>query len=378
MPELSVSTLCNEDYDVLRGATMPTSYKQLGPEELDDRISRAKALLGSSLVILGHHYQRDNIIKYADYRGDSLKLSQLAAGRREAKYIVFCGVHFMAEAADILSAEDQIVILPNLEAGCSMADMADIDQVEACWEDLESLGLADSYMPITYINSAANLKAFVGKHGGAVCTSSNAEAVIRWALSLNPKLLFFPDQHLGRISSLKLGIPLEEMLLWDPEESLGGNREEALRTARVLLWKGHCSVHLRFNVEQIEKARKEYPGIKVIVHPECSLDVVQAADEYGSTERIHKVIRESPPGAKWAVGTEVNLVNRMAQEMPDKTIFCLDPIVCPCSTMYRIHPAYLCWVLENLVEGRIVNQIKVPDNIKHWSKVALDRMLAIS
>jgi len=412
MANLNASTNCGVDYDVLNNASLPDEYKQLPEEVLDRRITEAKAKLGKRLVILGHHYQRDEIIKYADYRGDSLKLSQLAAQRKDAEFIVFCGVHFMAESADILSAKNQIVILPNLEAGCSMADMANIGQVETCWQELEEAGVINpasgmkssssfptpkdtiGVIPITYINSSANLKAFVGKHGGAVCTSSNAKAIVSWALNhpLAPslikegelkegrkerKILFFPDQHLGRITCLGLGIPLTDMVLWNPFEYMGGYEPADLQKAKVLLWKGHCSVHMRFKLEQVEKARREYPGIRVIVHPECTLDVVQAADEYGSTEVIYRRIKESPAGSKWAVGTEVNLVNRMQEEMPDKTIFCLDPVVCPCETMYRIHPSYLCWVLENLVQGRVVNQIKVPDEIKQWAKVALDRMLEI-
>ena len=376
MSTLVTSQLCHEDYNVIRGQTLPDEYKSLSQEILDRRISEAKAKLGKRVIILGHHYQRDEIIKFADYRGDSLKLSQQAAAHKEAEFIVFCGVHFMAESADILCGEHQTVILPNIEAGCSMADMANIGQVENCWEELEEAGVTD-VLPITYINSAANLKAFVGKHGGAVCTSSNAKAIVTWALKQNKKILFFPDQHLGRITAYKLGIPLEEMALWNPFEFMGGYEKEELQKAKVILWKGHCSVHARFKLEQIEKARKEYPGIKVIVHPECTFDVVQAADEYGSTEYITRRVTESPSGSKWAIGTEVNLVNRLQEEMPDKTIFCLDPVVCPCATMYRIHPAYLCWVLENLLKGKVVNPIEVPEEIKHNSKLALDRMLEI-
>ncbi len=376
MAHLTASTNCGIEYDVLNNATLPDEYKQLSEEVLDRRISESRAKLGERLVILGHHYQRDEIIKFADYRGDSLKLAQLAAQRKEAEFIVFCGVHFMAEAADILSADHQITILPNMEAGCSMADMANIGQVENCWQELEEAGVTD-VIPITYINSAADLKAFVGKHGGSVCTSSNAKAVVTWALTQGKRILFFPDQHLGRITSYSLGIPLSDMVLWNPFEYMGGYEPSELQKSKVILWRGHCSVHARFKIEQIEKARKEYPGIRVIVHPECTFDVVQAADEYGSTELIYKRVKESPAGSQWAVGTEVNLVNRMQEEMPDKLIFCLDPIVCPCSTMYRIHPSYLCWVLENLVQGRVVNRIKVPDEIKQYSKMALDRMLAI-
>lgn len=376
MSSLHASTQCHEDYEVLRSATLPDSYKRIPDQELERRIAEAKSRLGNRVVILGHHYQRDEIIQFADYRGDSLKLARQAAQHPDADFIIFCGVHFMAESADILRAEHQAVILPNLEAGCSLADMADIGQVETCWQELQEAEVS-GVIPITYINSAADLKAFVGRHGGAVCTSSNAGKIVSWALQQGQRLLFFPDQHLGRISCYDLGIPLEQMKVWDPEHYLGGHDAETLRDTKVFLWKGHCSVHGRFLLEQVEKARRDYPGIRVIVHPECTFDVVQAADEYGSTEKICKRIVESPPGSKWAVGTEINLVNRLAQEMPDKVIFCLDPIVCPCSTMYRIHPAYLCWVLENLLDGKVVNLIQVPEEIKHWAKVALDRMLAM-
>jgi len=270
-----------------------------------------------------------------------------------------------------------VVILPNLTAGCSMADMADIGQVEDCWEQLAAV-TDETIVPVTYMNSAANLKAFVGERGGAVCTSSNARGVMEWAFRQGPKLLFFPDQHLGRNSGVKMGLPLEEMIVWDPWAELGGNTQEAIRRARVLLWKGHCSVHGRFKLEQVRQAREMFPGINVMVHPECTLDVVQAADCDGSTEFIIKTIEAAPAGSQWAIGTEINLVNRLAKAHPDKRIFCLDPIVCPCSTMYRIHPAYLRWVLDNLLDGRVVNQIKVPDSVAHWAKVALDRMLAIT
>lgn len=378
MSELKVDPWCEDDYEVFVGESLPQEYREASDEELDRRIGEAKKSLGEKVVILGHHYQRDSIIKYADFRGDSLKLSQLAASRRQAQHIVFCGVHFMAEAADILSGDNQIVILPNLEAGCSMADMANIGQVETCWEELEETGLAEQIVPVTYINSGADLKAFVGDHGGAVCTSSNAPKILKWAFERAAKVLFFPDQHLGRITALDMGIPLDQMCVWDPEQPVGGVNEKTIRQSRVLLWKGYCSVHLRFQVKQIEQARREYPGIKVIVHPECSLDVVQAADEYGSTEKIVNTIRNAPSGSKWAVGTEINLVNRLAEEMPEKTIFCLDPLVCPCATMYQIHPAYLCWVLEELVKGRVVNQILVPDEIKKSASLALERMMQIT
>ncbi|MBW3623874.1 MAG: quinolinate synthase NadA [Armatimonadetes bacterium] len=357
---------------------LPEEIRALSAEETDARIARARETLGDRVVILGHHYQRDEIIKHADFRGDSFKLSQLAAERKDADYIVFCGVHFMAESADILSADHQKVILPNLNAGCSMADMADIYQVDECWENLQELGIAEDVVPITYMNSAANLKAFVGRNGGAVCTSSNARAVLEWAFQQKPKVLFFPDQHLGRNTGYRMGIPLEQMIVWDPREELGGNEPETLQDSKILLWKGHCSVHGRFTVDQIKEARESYPGIHVMVHPECPLDVVLASDYDGSTEYIIKKVNEAAPGSKWAIGTEINLVNRLAQEHPDKTIFCLDPVICPCSTMYRIHPHFLLWTLENLLDGKVVNEIKVHPEVADQAKVALNRMLAIT
>jgi len=356
---------------------LPEFYFQASETETADKIAAARSILGKRVFILGHHYQRDEIIRWADATGDSYKLSVLASQRGEADFILFCGVHFMAESADILSQPHQVVILPNLTAGCSMADMADIGQVEDCWEQLAAV-TDETIVPVTYMNSAANLKAFVGERGGAVCTSSNARGVMEWAFRQGPKLLFFPDQHLGRNSGVKMGLPLEEMIVWDPWAELGGNTKEAIRRARVLLWKGHCSVHGRFKLEQVRQAREMFPGINVMVHPECTLDVVQAADCDGSTEFIIKTIEAAPAGSQWAIGTEINLVNRLAKAHPAKRIFCLDPIVCPCSTMYRIHPAYLRWVLDNLLDGRVVNQIKVPDSVAHWAKVALDRMLAIT
>jgi quinolinate synthase len=354
-------------------------YAEMSGEELDQRIAAARAKLGERLVILGHHYQRDEIIKYADYRGDSFKLAQLAAARPEADYIVFCGVHFMAESADILSGLHQQVILPNPAAGCSMADMANIAEVEECWQLLhETLGADAGIIPVTYMNSAANLKAFCGRNGGIVCTSSNAPAVIKWAFSQGKRVLFFPDEHLGRNTALKYGITAEQMAVWNPKDPMASDdAEEELQRSKIILWKGYCTTHMRFNVQQIAKARAEYPGIKVIVHPECRREVVEAADLYGSTEYIIQQIEKAPAGSQWAVATEINLVHRLAKEHPDQFIFCLDPIVCPCSTMYRIHPAYLAWVLEGLVEGQVINQVKVDDEIVHWARVALERMLAL-
>ena len=363
-------------------SSLPALYRELSAEALDARIRGAKEALGERLLILGHHYQRDEIIRYADLRGDSFKLSEQAAARPEADYLAFCGVHFMAESADILAQPHQQVILPNMAAGCSMADMAHTDDVLDAWDALSDVyGTArDARMPIvpvTYMNSAAALKAFCGEQGGVVCTSSNADRVLQWAFERGERVLFFPDQHLGRNTGYKMGIPLEEMVVWNPRQPLGGNTPEQLRQARLVLWKGHCSVHKRFTVAQIEQARRDYPGINVIVHPECELPVVQAADMAGSTEFILARIGDAAPGSQWAVGTEITMVRRLQAQHPDKLIFCLDPVVCPCSTMYRIHPAYLAWVLDNLLEGRVVNRIKVDDTTKHWARVALQRMLAL-
>jgi quinolinate synthase len=357
---------------------LPLEITRLTPDETDARIATARRCLGADLILLGHHYQRDEIIKWADYRGDSLKLSQLAAEHHEAKYIIFCGVHFMAESADVLTTPDQVVILPNLNAGCSMADMAGIRQVEAAWDQIGAVTDTSRIVPITYVNSTAAIKAFVGRTGGACCTSSNAQQVIRWALERGDKLMFFPDQHLGRNTAVALGLdPVHDMLLWDPMKPLGGASVEDVRSKRVLLWKGHCSVHARFTVDQIAQARIDHPEVNVIVHPECSLDVVRAADLNGSTEYILKTIRAAPSGTTWAVGTEINMVSRLAHELPDRTIFCLDPVVCPCSTMYRIHPHYLLWTMEALLRGEIVNQISVKPDIAADARLALQRMLEI-
>ena len=361
---------------------LPSFYRMLSEEQLAERIQHAKEKLGERLVVLGHHYQRDEVIRHADLRGDSFKLSQQAAARTSADYIVFCGVHFMAESADVLAQPHQQVILPNMAAGCSMADMADTDDVLDAWEALSELyggpvGDRVPILPVTYMNSAAALKAFCGANGWIVCTSSNAERVLEWAFERGERVLFFPDQHLGRNTGYKMGVPLDRMVVWDPQLPLGGNSETSLRDARIILWKGHCSVHKRFKVAQIEKARRDYPGINVIVHPECELEVVQAADFAGSTEFILSRIAAAAPGSQWAVGTEASMVHRLASENPDKLIFCLDPIVCPCSTMYRIHPAYIAWVLDNLLEGRVVNRIQVEPETKRWAKVALERMLAL-
>ena len=356
---------------------LPERYRGLDDEEMDRRIATARARLGSRLLILGHHYQRDEVIRFADYVGDSFKLSRYCRTRPEADFVVFCGVHFMAESADVLCAPHQQVILPDLAAGCSMADMAAIDQLESCWRDLGEMGI-DPVIPVTYINSSAAIKAFVGEHGGIVCTSGNAAGVLRWAWSRGERILFLPDQHLGRNTAFKMGVPLERMLVWDPDEIDGGLDAAQVRDARMLLWKGHCSVHTRFSVAQIEMVRQEHPGVRVIVHPEVPFDVVQAADDSGSTEHILARVRQSPEGSVWAVGTEVHLVNRLAHEVaPGKTVISLDQLGCLCSTMFRVSPNHLLWILEELVEGRVHNQIVVPEQQQHWVRVALDRMLEV-
>jgi quinolinate synthase len=358
---------------------IPEAYWHLDGEQLKARIAVARKRLGTRAVVLGHHYQREDIIQFTDYRGDSFNLSRWAAEQQDAEYIVFCGVHFMAESADILAAPHQKVILPNMSAGCSMADMAEPEDVYACWDELVEAGIT-GVVPVTYMNSAASLKAFCGKNGGIVCTSSNAPKVYDWAYERGEKVLFFPDQHLGRNTALKKGIALDEMVVWDytlPYGSLGGNTIEQLRAAKVILWRGWCSVHRRFSVKQIEQARAEHPDVTVIVHPECTMEVVQAADMDGSTEFITKTITNAPAGTTWAVGTEINLVSRLARENPDKTVFCLDPVVCPCATMYRIHPAYLAWTLDELAEGRVVNRVHVDAETASDARVALERMLSV-
>jgi quinolinate synthase len=364
---------------------LPEEYLGLSDEEMDRRIAAARAKLGSRLVILGHHYQRDEIIKFADYIGDSFKLAGEISKHPDAEFIVFCGVHFMAESADVLSAPHQQVILPDLAAGCSMSDMAEPEQLEACWSDLEQMGVmqgatADrqAVIPVTYVNSAASIKAFCGERGGVVCTSSNAAATMRWAWARGERVLFLPDQHLGRNTAYKMGVPLSNMVLWDPNEIWGGLEADAVKRARLILWKGHCSVHERFTVRQIENIREEHPGVRVIVHPEVPFEVVQAADDSGSTEYIIKQVKNGPVGSVWAVGTEIHLVNRLAHDVaPDRTVLSLDAFGCLCSTMFRVSPNHLLWVLEGLVAGEVRNRIVVPDNQKHWTKVALDRMLSL-
>ena len=362
---------------------LPDEYKTASNEELHERIRAAKATLGDRVVILGHFYQRDEIVQHADYLGDSFQLANAAKAHPEAESIVFCGVHFMAETADILSGPDQSVILPNLAAGCSMADMADADSVEQCWAELTAIygtepdadGRAP-IIPVTYMNSSAALKAFCGRNGGIVCTSSNAAIVLQWAFERGQRVLFFPDQHLGRNTAKAMGISVDDMPLWHGRKALGGNTEQQLRDAKVVLWNGFCSVHKRFTVDQIDKARAEHPGVRVIVHPECPMAVVDAADENGSTDYIRRAIEQAHEPSVFAIGTEINMVQRLAAQHPEHTIFCLDPVICPCSTMYRIHPGYLAWVLERLVAGEVVNQITVDATTAEQAKVALERMLA--
>ncbi len=371
-----------------RQGALPETYRVASPEELADRIRAAKKTLGDRVVILGHFYQRDEVLQHADFVGDSFQLAQATKSRPDAEAIVFCGVHFMAETADLLSTPAQAVILPNLAAGCSMADMADIDSVTDCWEQLEeqygTTPDADGrvpVIPVTYMNSSAALKAFCGAHGGIVCTSSNAETVLEWAFERGQRVLFFPDQHLGRNTAKAMGVPLDRMPMWNPRKPLGGNTAAELDAAQVVLWHGFCSVHKRFTVNQIDTARREHPGVRVIVHPECPMAVVDAADEYGSTDYITKAIEAAPAGSTFAIGTEINLVQRLAAQHPEHTIFCLDPVICPCSTMYRIHAGYLAWVLEGLVGSIdeppvVLNRIVVPEDVAAPARTALERMLA--
>ena len=358
------------------------NYLVLPDYSMDERIYAAREKLGEDVVILGHHYQRDEVIRFADITGDSYKLSKQAA-QVSGKYIVFCGVHFMAESADILSRADQQVILPDLNAGCSMADMAEITQVEDCWEQLVALDLTSDggqgITPITYMNSSAAIKAFCGERDGVVCTSSNALGAFSWGYARNPKVLFLPDQHLGRNTGYRMGIPLNEMVVWDPYLPMGGVTRDRLRAARVILWKGHCSVHQRFLPEHVDAVRQRYPGIRVIVHPECRWEVCQKADGIGSTEKLIKMVKDAPAGTSFAVGTEIHLVNRMGRQFAaeGKKVITLDDSGCLCTTMFRISPQHLCWALENLLEDNVVNRIRVKDEVKHWARVALDRMLEI-
>jgi quinolinate synthase len=359
------------------------NYLALPDDSMDERIAAARAKLGSTTILLGHHYQRDEVIRFADFTGDSYKLSKIAS-ETDAKYIVFCGVHFMAESADVLGHDGQQVILPDLNAGCSMADMAEISQVENCWDALTHFDLSDEIVPITYMNSAAAIKAFCGENGGLVCTSSNARAAFEWAFKRGKRILFLPDQHLGRNTGHAMGIPLDQMAVWDPRAvqlgtSSGGQTKENLAASRIILWKGHCAVHQRFLPGHVDAVRAKYPGIQVIVHPECRWEVCRKADALGSTERLIKIVEDAPSGSMFAIGTEIHLVNRLARRFATegKKIITLDDTGCLCTTMYRISPQHLAWALENLVEGRVVNRIQVRPGVKHWAKVALDRMLEL-
>jgi len=366
-----------------RQGQLPDEYKTASDDELHERIERAKATLGDRVVVLGHFYQRDEVVRHADFLGDSFQLANAALTKPDAEAIVFCGVHFMAETADILARDEQRVILPNLAAGCSMADMADIDSVEAAWAELEALYGTEPdadgrvpVVPVTYMNSAADLKAFCGRHGGIVCTSSNAATVLEWAFERGQRVLFFPDQHLGRNTAKAMGISTDLMPMWNPRLAGGGNDAQTLLDARVVLWHGFCSVHRRFTVDQIEQARREDPDVTVIVHPECPMAVVDAADVAGSTDLIRRAVAAATEPSSFAIGTEINMVNRLAAEYPQHRITCLDPVVCPCSTMYRIHPGYLAWVLEALVRGEVLNEVAVPAAVQADARVALERMLA--
>lgn len=356
-----------------------SEYRTLSAQELFDRTVAAKVALGDQVLVLGHNYQRDEVIQHADFRGDSLLLAKQASERADRRYVVFCGVHFMAETADILSRSHQTVILPDMAAGCSMADMAAIEQVEQCWESLARLlPVEDTVTPAVYVNSEAVLKAFCGEHGGITCTSSTARAIMEWAWARREKILFFPDEHLGRNTANKMGLPREQMIVWDPFQPNGGNSAEAIRNARLILWKGHCSVHQMFQPEHVRYFRSRYPDGTVIVHPECHEDVVNGADLVGSTEFIIKTVSAASPGTTWTVGTELNLVNRLKREQSDKRVFFLSPTVCQCATMFRIDAPHLCWAMENLADGHVVNHIVVPEDEKVWAKIALDRMMALS
>jgi quinolinate synthase len=357
---------------------LPEEYTSAAPDDLARRIASAKETLGDRLMILGHHYQRDEVMRWADARGDSFGLSRLAADNHRAEFIVFCGVHFMAESADILTGPHQQVVLPDLNAGCSMADMADVESVEEAWEAIAEVADIDRVVPITYMNSSAALKAFVGRNGGAVCTSSNAKAVLTWALEKGDKVLFFPDQHLGRNTGFQLGYGDADMRVWNPRLELGGLAERDVKEATLLLWKGFCSVHQRFKPEHVAAFRAEHPGGIVVAHPECARETVVLADEVGSTDHIIRVVEAAPAGVALGVATEIHLVQRLANEHPDKTVVSLDPLICPCATMFRIDAAHLCWVLEELVEGRVVNRITVDEATAADARIALQRMLDIS
>ncbi|HET9087007.1 MAG TPA: quinolinate synthase NadA [Acidobacteriaceae bacterium] len=379
---ISVESVLDAPVERLQGSCSLDDYLALPDHSMDDRIAAARAELGTDALILGHHYQRDEVIRFADFTGDSYKLSRIAS-ESSSRYILFCGVHFMAESADVLAQPYQHVVLPDMNAGCSMADMADISQVEECWSKLQAAGLNDDaaggLLPLTYMNSTAAIKAFCGERGGLVCTSSNAKAAFEWAFARAKRILFLPDQHLGRNTAHLMGIPLSESVVWDPYQINGGLTPDRLRSARIILWKGHCSVHQRFLPEHADKVRGAYPGIQVIVHPECRLEVCEKADAIGSTERLIRIVEEAPAGSMFAVGTEIHLVNRLAKRFAPlgKKVITLNDSGCLCTTMFRISPQHLAWALENLVDGRVVNRIRVAEDVKHWSRIALARMLEI-
>lgn len=361
-----------------RGVSCSGELPEASDPQLIERAKAARAALGDRALILGHHYQRDEVIAFADITGDSFKLAQAAAAQSDAEFIFFCGVHFMAESADILTTSKQRVILPDLAAGCSMADMATANQVNECWAQLEKLGVASRTTPVTYMNSSAAIKSFTGEHGGTICTSSNAEKTLRWAFDKSEKVLFLPDQHLGRNTAvLSLGLSLDDCVLWNPWKPMGGLTEDEIRSAKMILWRGHCSVHGRFTKESIDELRNRVEGIQIIVHPECQHEVVTAADVVGSTEKIIQTVSNSPAGSKWAVGTELNLVSRLAAQNPDKEVVFLDKTVCYCSTMNRIDLPHLVWAMESVVAGHIVNEIKVDPRVAKYSKLALEQMLAL-
>ena len=361
-----------------RGVSCDGQLPEASDPDLVDRARAARKALGSRVLVLGHHYQRNEVIEFADITGDSFKLAQEAAKASNVENIIFCGVHFMAESADILTSDKQRVILPDLAAGCSMADMATANQVTKCWEELASIGVAKEVIPVTYMNSSAAIKSFTGEHGGTICTSSNAESAMKWAFTQGSKILFLPDQHLGRNTAvLSLGLSLEDCVLWNPWKPTGGLTEEEIKKAKVILWRGHCSVHGRFSIDSVNEIRSRVPGVQILVHPECTHEVVQAADRVGSTEKIIKIVEQSPAGSKWAIGTELNLVQRISQNNPDKEIYFLDKDICYCSTMNRIDLPHLVWAMESLVSGRVVNQIRVAPEVAKYSKLALERMLAL-
>ena len=361
-----------------RGVSCDGQLPAASDPDLVARARAARKALGSDVLILGHHYQRNEVIEFADITGDSFKLAQEAANQSSVENIIFCGVHFMAESADILTSDKQRVILPDLAAGCSMADMATANQVAKCWSELQSIGVAEKVIPVTYMNSSAAIKSFTGEHGGTICTSSNAEAAMKWAFTQGEKILFLPDQHLGRNTAvLSLGLTLDDCVLWNPWKPMGGLTEEQIKKAKVILWRGHCSVHGRFSIDSVDEIRKRVAGVKVLVHPECTHEVVSAADQIGSTEKIIQIVKSSPAGSKWAIGTELNLVQRISQTNPDKEIYFLDKDICYCSTMNRIDLPHLVWAMESLVSGTVVNQIRVATDVARYSKLALERMLAL-